>query len=84
MVEALDRILGEAIAIKILRAEYAGERSWAERLAREVKLARQNSGDAGLTGGSSDLTSPTIADVRTVMARRSQLRLLPKEYLLAE
>ena len=41
VVEALDRILGEAIAIKILRAEYAGERSWAERLAREVKLARQ-------------------------------------------
>lgn len=41
VVEALDRILGEAIAIKILRAEYAGERTWAERLAREVKLARQ-------------------------------------------
>src|SRR5690348_15769948 len=39
--EAYDRILGEAVAIKIVRAEYAGERAWAERLAREVKLARQ-------------------------------------------
>ncbi|HEY5088375.1 MAG TPA: protein kinase, partial [Polyangia bacterium] len=41
VVEALDRTLGEAVAIKILRAEYAGERTWSERLAREVKLARQ-------------------------------------------
>jgi serine/threonine protein kinase len=39
--EALDRTLGEAVAIKIVRAEYTGERCWAERLAREVKLARQ-------------------------------------------
>ena len=41
VVDALDRTLGEAVAIKILRAEYAGERTWSERLAREVKLARQ-------------------------------------------
>jgi eukaryotic-like serine/threonine-protein kinase len=41
VVKAYDRTLGEAVAIKILRAEYAGERLWAERLAREVKLARQ-------------------------------------------
>ncbi|HLK88763.1 MAG TPA: serine/threonine-protein kinase [Polyangia bacterium] len=41
VVEALDRVLGVAVAIKIVRAEYAGERSWSERLAREVKLARQ-------------------------------------------
>jgi hypothetical protein len=39
--EAYDRILAEPIAIKIVRTEYAGERAWAERLAREVKLARQ-------------------------------------------
>ncbi len=39
--EAYDRILDESVAIKIVRAEYAGERAWAERLAREVKLARQ-------------------------------------------
>jgi serine/threonine protein kinase len=39
--EAYDRVLGAAIAIKIVRQEYAGERAWAERLAREVKLARQ-------------------------------------------
>ena len=41
VVEAFDRMLGVAVAIKILRAEYAGERGWSERLAREVKLARQ-------------------------------------------
>lgn len=41
VVKAHDHTLGEAVAIKILRAEYAGERLWAERLAREVKLARQ-------------------------------------------
>jgi serine/threonine-protein kinase len=41
VVRAYDRTLGAAVAIKILRAEYAGERQWAERLAREVRLARQ-------------------------------------------
>ena len=41
VVEAVDRTLGVAVAIKIVRAEYAGERLWSERLAREVKLARQ-------------------------------------------
>jgi hypothetical protein len=41
VVRAHDRTLGAAVAIKILRAEYAGERQWAERLAREVRLARQ-------------------------------------------
>jgi len=41
VVRAFDRTLGTAVAIKILRAEYAGERQWAERLAREVRLARQ-------------------------------------------
>ncbi|HEX3904533.1 MAG TPA: serine/threonine-protein kinase, partial [Polyangia bacterium] len=41
VIEAFDRMLGVEVAIKILRAEYAGERGWSERLAREVKLARQ-------------------------------------------
>ena len=41
VVEALDRTLGVEVAIKIVRAEYAGEREWSERLAREVKLARK-------------------------------------------
>jgi hypothetical protein len=41
VVEAFDRTLGVEVAIKIVRAEYAGEREWSERLAREVKLARQ-------------------------------------------
>jgi hypothetical protein len=41
VVRAFDRTLGAAVAIKFLRAEYAGERQWAERLAREVRLARQ-------------------------------------------
>jgi serine/threonine protein kinase len=41
VVRAQDRALDETVAIKILRAEYAGERVWSERLAREVKLARQ-------------------------------------------
>jgi Protein kinase domain/WD40-like Beta Propeller Repeat len=40
VVRAHDRALDEAVAIKILRAEYAGERVWSDRLAREVKLAR--------------------------------------------
>jgi hypothetical protein len=41
VVEALDRALGVLVAIKIVRAEYGGEREWTARLAREVKLARQ-------------------------------------------
>jgi eukaryotic-like serine/threonine-protein kinase len=41
VVRAHDRTLGVTVALKIVRAELAGERSWAERLAREVKLARQ-------------------------------------------
>ena len=41
VVRAHDRTLEETVAIKILRTEYAGERVWSERLAREVKLARQ-------------------------------------------
>ncbi len=41
VVQAFDRSLGVEVAIKIVRAEYAGEREWSERLAREVKLARQ-------------------------------------------
>ena len=41
VVRARDRTLDETVAIKILRTEYAGERVWSERLAREVKLARQ-------------------------------------------
>ncbi len=39
--EAYDRVLEQAIAVKVVRPEYAGDRTWAERLAREVKLARQ-------------------------------------------
>jgi hypothetical protein len=41
VVQAFDRTLGVEVAIKIVRPEYAGEREWSERLAREVKLARQ-------------------------------------------
>jgi serine/threonine protein kinase len=41
VVQAFDLTLGEDVAVKILRVEYAGERAWTERLAREVKLARQ-------------------------------------------
>jgi hypothetical protein len=41
VVRANDRTLREEVAIKIVRAEYAGDPFWAERLAREVKLARQ-------------------------------------------
>ena len=41
VVRARDRALNETVAIKILRTEYAGERVWSDRLAREVKLARQ-------------------------------------------
>jgi serine/threonine protein kinase len=41
VVRAHDRDLKAAVAIKILRAELAGQRMWTERLAREVRLARQ-------------------------------------------
>ncbi len=41
VVRAHDRDLKVAVAIKIVRAELAGEQVWAARLAREVKLARQ-------------------------------------------
>ena len=41
VVRAHDRDLNEAVAIKIVRAELAGQQVWADRLAREVKLARQ-------------------------------------------
>jgi hypothetical protein len=41
VVRAHDRTLDAQVAIKIVRAELANERYWAERLAREVKLARQ-------------------------------------------
>jgi len=41
VIQAFDRTLGVEVAIKIVRAEHAGEREWSERLAREVKLARQ-------------------------------------------
>jgi serine/threonine protein kinase len=37
---AWDRVLGEPIALKILRPDRAQERSWIKRLAREVKVAR--------------------------------------------
>ena len=37
---AWDRMLGEPIALKILRPERAQEKSWIKRLAREVKVAR--------------------------------------------
>jgi serine/threonine protein kinase len=37
---AWDRVLGEPIALKILRPDRAQEKSWIKRLAREVKVAR--------------------------------------------
>src|SRR5215510_13064578 len=40
VVRAHDRDLKQAVAIKIVRAELAGQQVWAERLAREVRLAR--------------------------------------------
>jgi protein kinase-like protein len=40
VLKAHDRTLGEMVAIKIVRDELGGGRQWAERLAREVKLAR--------------------------------------------
>ena len=41
VVRAHDRDLKEVVAVKIVRAELAGQRIWAARLAREVRLARQ-------------------------------------------
>src|SRR6185369_15568456 len=41
VVRAHDRDLQAPVAIKIVRAELAGQRVWAERLAHEVRLARQ-------------------------------------------
>lgn len=41
VVQAHDRALDENVAIKMLRPEHGAERAWIERLAREVKLARQ-------------------------------------------
>ena len=41
VVRAHDRDLQQEVAIKIVRAELAGQRMWAARLAREVRLARQ-------------------------------------------
>ena len=41
VVLAHDRILNEAVAIKSLRKDFAGDPQWHARLAREVKLARQ-------------------------------------------
>src|SRR5438477_7057425 len=38
---ARDSELQQEVAIKIVRAELVGQRVWAARLAREVKLARQ-------------------------------------------
>lgn len=37
---AWDRVLGEPVALKILRPDRAREKSWIKRLAREVKVAR--------------------------------------------
>ena len=37
---AWDRVLGEPIALKILRPDRSKEKSWIKRLAREVKVAR--------------------------------------------
>lgn len=37
---AWDRVLGEPIALKILRPDRAREKSWIKRLAREVRVAR--------------------------------------------
>jgi hypothetical protein len=41
VMQARDRMLGEDIAVKVLRPEHGGETRWIDRLAREVKLARQ-------------------------------------------
>ncbi|HVU50205.1 MAG TPA: serine/threonine-protein kinase [Polyangia bacterium] len=41
VMQARDRVLGEDIAVKVLRPEHGAEPRWIDRLAREVKLARQ-------------------------------------------
>jgi hypothetical protein len=41
VVQARDRVLGEDVAVKVLRPEHGAEPRWIDRLAREVKLARQ-------------------------------------------
>jgi Protein kinase domain len=41
VMQAHDRVLGEDVAVKVLRPEHGDETRWIERLAREVKLARQ-------------------------------------------
>src|SRR6185295_9916288 len=41
VVRAHDRVLDEDVAIKLLRPEHGAEPRWIDRLAREVKLARQ-------------------------------------------
>jgi hypothetical protein len=41
VVRAYDRVLKEDVAIKIVRSDLGGDSFWSERLAREVKLARQ-------------------------------------------
>lgn len=41
VLRAYDHVLDEVVAIKVLAPERARERRWVERLAREVKLARQ-------------------------------------------
>jgi hypothetical protein len=41
VVQARDRVLGEDVAVKVLRPEHGFESRWIDRLAREVKLARQ-------------------------------------------
>jgi hypothetical protein len=41
VVQARDRVLGEDVAVKVLRPEHGLESRWIDRLAREVKLARQ-------------------------------------------
>jgi len=41
VMQARDRLLGEDIAVKVLRPEHGAETRWIDRLAREVKLARQ-------------------------------------------
>src|SRR5262245_46829565 len=38
--EALDRVLGEPVALKVLREDRADDHGWVRRLAREVKVAR--------------------------------------------
>jgi len=40
-VQAHDRALDENVALKLLRPEHGAEPQWIDRLAREVKLARQ-------------------------------------------